>query len=97
MLKKDKKKVIGEDMTDAQIDRFVQYQPTSAQDSSDFLCLQAAYRGLRLHDFERFLSGFSARGGQFDAKDRHGKTLMDYMKDHAKSADYLAAIHSAQD
>lgn len=92
MLKKDKKKVIGEDMTDAQIAHFINYSPASPNDETDFLTIQSAYRGLRLHDFERFLTGFVARGGNLEAKDRHGQTMLEHIATHAKGADYLTAI-----
>lgn len=95
-LRKDKQKVIGEDMTDAQVAVYINYQPiTTSADAVDYLILQNSYRGLRAHDFERFMKGFVAQGRDKQAKDRYGKTLTDYMKEHRNSGEYIAILESA--
>ncbi len=95
-LRKDKKKVIGEDMTDEQVAVFINYQPiNNGEDAPDFLILQNAYRSLRTHDFERFLKGFLAKGGDLNAQDRYGKKISDYIKTHRYGDDYLVILQSA--
>lgn len=90
-LRKDKKQVIGEEMTDDQIRRLLITEPPAGVDR-DFHCLERAYKGLRAHDFERFLAFFVAEGRNLQATDPRGRTLADVLATHANSADYVAAL-----
>ena len=51
--RKDKKKVVGEPMTDEQIKVFLDFPPEEGE-NPDFHVLLKAYRALRAEDFERF-------------------------------------------
>ena len=86
--RKDKKKVIGEPMTDEQIRAFLGGKPESGL-SADFHLLQRAYRSLREEDFDRFLDAFTEAGGNLSATDPTGRTLADIIANHTQSAAYL--------
>jgi len=86
--RKDKKKVIGEPMTDDQIRVFLDSMPESGVDA-DFHALQRAYRSLREEDFERFVRFFSEAGRNVGARDPQGHSLADIVATHAQSATYL--------
>lgn len=90
-MRKDKKKVIGEDMTDKQVLAFLDAQPPAGI-NADFHALERAYRGLRAHDFERFVAFFIAAGRSTRATDPHGRTLAEVITHHAGSEDYVAAL-----
>lgn len=90
-LRKDKKQVIGEEMTDDQVRHFLVAEPPAGTDP-DFHCLERAYRGLRADDFERFLAFFVAEGRNPRATDPRGRTLADVMATHANAADYLSRL-----
>ncbi|MFZ5723124.1 MAG: PA4642 family protein [Pseudomonadota bacterium] len=90
-LRKDKKQVIGEELTDEQIRRFLVAEPPAGVDR-DFNCLERAYRGLRAHDFERFLAIFAAEGRNVGATDPQGRPLQVLIARHANGEDYVAAL-----
>ncbi len=90
-LRKDKKQVIGEAMTDAQVRHFLVAEPPAGVDR-DFHCLERAYRGLRAHDFARFLAFFVAEGRNIDATDPQGRTLKAVLAQHANAEDYIAEL-----
>ena len=89
--RKDKKQVIGEEMTDAQVRHFLIAEPPAGVDR-DYHCLERAYRGLRAHDFARFLAFFVAEGRNPRATDPQGRTLATVIAGHANGADYIAAL-----
>ena len=60
--RKDKKKVIGEPMTDEQIKVFLDFSSEEGVDA-DFHVLEKAYRALRAEDFERFIGSFRKTAG----------------------------------
>lgn len=92
--RKDKKQVIGEELTDAQVQRFLAAEPPAGVDR-DFHCLERAYRGLRAHDFERFLGFFVAAGRNVDATDPRGHTLAAVIAAHEAGAEYREALTRA--
>ncbi|MCK0538190.1 PA4642 family protein [Alcanivorax quisquiliarum] len=89
--RKDKKKVIGEPMTDDQIRIFLDTQPEAGVDT-DFHVLLRAYRSLREEDFERFIGFFVANGGNLQARDPAGRTLADIISRHTQATAYLHAL-----
>ncbi len=93
-MRKDKKKIIGEAMTDAQVQAFLVAKPPAGVDA-DFHALERAYRGLRAHDFERFLVFFAAAGRNVQATDSQHRTLAMLIAGHANSEDYVAALSAA--
>ncbi len=92
--RKDKKQVIGEDMTDAQVRVFLNAEPPAGV-SRDFHRLERAYRGLRAHDFIRYLAFFVAEGGNLDATDPQGRTLKMVLSKHGNGEEYIAALTAA--
>lgn len=67
-MRKDKKQVIGEEISDDSIRLFTGVEP--ADDTPPSLHkLVKAYRGLRIDDFEKFLTFFKDAGYDTDAKD----------------------------
>ncbi|KZX85536.1 hypothetical protein A3716_24010, partial [Alcanivorax sp. HI0011] len=71
--RKDKKKVIGEPMTDEQIKVFLDFSSEEGVDA-DFHVLEKAYRALRAEDFERFIGFFQENGRDINARDPKGRT-----------------------
>jgi hypothetical protein len=59
-MRKDKKQVIGDEIGDAQIKLFLDFEPVDATSPSLHKLIKA-YRGLRIDDFERFLGFFKER------------------------------------
>ena len=64
-MRKDKKQVIGEEISDDSIKLFLAVEPADATPPA-LHKLVKAYRGLRVDDFERFV-GFFVAAGQGDA------------------------------
>lgn len=91
MERKDKKKVIGEPMTDEQIRFFLDRQPEDGLEQ-DFYRLQRAYRSLRLEDFERFLVFFTEQGGKVDTPDNQNRTLKDIISSHQLQQEYAELL-----
>lgn len=89
--RKDKKKVVGEPMTDDQIRVFLHVPPEAGVDP-DFHALQRAYRSLRVEDFARFVSFFTAEGRNLNAEDPQGRSLADILQQHDKAAAYLQIL-----
>lgn len=92
--RKDKKKVIGEPMTDEQIKVFLDF-PSEEGVSSDFHLLEKAYRALRAEDFERFIVFFKEQGRDVNATDPQGRTLLAHIEGHQKCEDYADALRAA--
>ena len=90
-LRKDKKKVVGEPMTDEQVRAFLHGEPEAGVDP-DFHLLLRAYRSLREEDFARFLDYFRAEGRNLEARDPKGRTLAEVIAAHGKSEGYLALL-----
>lgn len=93
-MRKDKKKVVGEPMTDEQVAVFLEFRPLG-DESVDHYMLARAYRSLRAHDFDRFLSMFQAAGHDVNALDTEGRTLLQNISQHAQSEDYVEALLAA--
>ena len=92
--RKDKKKVIGEPMTDEQIKVFLDFNGEEGV-STDFHVLEKAYRDLRAEDFERFIAFFQEQGRDLNARDPQGRTLLAHIESHVKCADYADALRAA--
>lgn len=93
-MRKDKQKVIGEPMTDEQIAAFLSARPYAGESVEQHV-LTRAYRGLRAHDFERFLEMFKAEGFDLDAPDAQGNSFLQNIREHAQAEDYVAALERA--
>ncbi len=92
--RKDKKKVVGEPMTEDQIRVFLSGMPEQGE-NPDFHDLLRAYRSLREDDFAQFLTMFCAAGRDLNARGLTGKTLLETVSDHRKSGGYAQALRQA--
>lgn len=92
--RKDKKKVVGEPMTDEQIKVFLGGTPETGEDPH-FHDLLKAYRSLREEDFERFLAYFVAANGNVNATGPDGRTMLETVNDHRLSSGYADALRAA--
>ena len=94
-MRKDKKQVIGDEIGDAQIKLFLDFEPVDATSPSLHKLIKA-YRGLRIDDFERFLAFFVAAGFDLDGKDEHGTDFVALIKDQRNAAEYIEMIDKAR-
>ncbi|APC17555.1 hypothetical protein BLL42_18125 [Pseudomonas frederiksbergensis] len=89
-MRKDKKQVIGDEIGDAQIKLFLDFEPIDATSPSLHKLIKA-YRGLRIDDFERFLVFFVEAGYDLDGKD-----FVAQIQDQRNAADYIELINKAR-
>jgi hypothetical protein len=93
-MRKDKKQVIGEEISDDKIKLFLAVEP--ADDTPPSLHkLVKAYRGLRADDFERFVGFFVEAGYDLDIRNEAGQDFIDLIRDHRKAEPYVDAVRSA--
>ncbi len=90
-MRKDKKKVVGEPMTDEQIAVFLGFRP-QGDEPVDHYMLARAYRSLRAHDFVRFLGVFQAAGHDVNALDTEGRTVLQNISQHEQAEEYVEAL-----
>jgi hypothetical protein len=97
MSSKDKQKVIGEQLDETQVARFLEMRPLDDEDT-DFHILIKAYRGLPVDAFEQFLDLFVAEGRNVNATGKDGRTLVQIASDHTSQPGYVQALqkHGAQ-
>jgi|SRR5690554_674952 len=93
MARKDKKKVVGEPMTDEQVRAFLHCGPEQGLDLSHHM-LMRAYRSLRSEDFSRFLDLFVAAGHNLHATDPQGRTALAIIQSHQQGEEYAEALKS---
>lgn len=94
-MRKDKKQVIGEEIGDEPIKLFLAVEP--ADDTPPSLHkLVKAYRGLRIDDFERFLTFFVEAGYDLNAKDAKGNDFVALIRDQRLAEPYIEAIKTAR-
>ena len=84
----------GEDWSDERVRGYLDRQPADGG-NADFHALVTAYKHMRPHDFERFLTFFVAAGRNLDATDSHGQTLLSLMRSHAQAAAFVALMEQA--
>ena len=94
-MRKDKKQLIGDEIGDEQIKLFLGFEPVDATSPSLHKLIKA-YRGLRIDDFERFLTFLMQAGYDLDGKDEHGQTFVDLIKDQRNAAEYIELIANAR-
>nr|WP_314877823.1 PA4642 family protein [uncultured Pseudomonas sp.] len=95
-MRKDKKQVIGDEISDDYIKSFLQYDPADGVTSPSAHKLVKAYRGLRIDDFERFVGFFVEAGFEPDGKDEHGQTFVEQIADQRNAAEYIEIINNAR-
>ncbi|WP_296257876.1 MULTISPECIES: PA4642 family protein [unclassified Pseudomonas] len=94
-MRKDKKQVIGDEIGDAQIKLFLDFEPVDATSPSLHKLIKA-YRGLRVDDFERFLGFFKQAGYDLDGKDEHGNSFVELIKDQRNSQEYIELVNKSR-
>ena len=92
-MKKDKKKIIGEDLSDDRIRELLTLQPPAGEDRA-FHILTRAYRALREDDFSRFVGFYSETGLELNPRDRAGKPFLEILSEHQHAAPYLLALQN---
>lgn len=55
-----------------------------------------AYRGLRIDDFERFLTFFREAGYDLDARDAKGNDFVALVADQRQAVPYIEALQAAK-
>ena len=94
-MRKDKKQVIGDEISDDSIRLFLGVEP--ADDTPPSLHkLVKAYRGLRIDDFEKFLTFFKDAGYDLDAKDAQGNDFIALIQDQRLAEPYVEAVKAAK-
>ncbi|WP_236211518.1 PA4642 family protein [Metapseudomonas otitidis] len=94
-MRKDKKQVIGEEMSDDVIKLFLDFEPADGAPPS-LHKLVKAYRGLRIDDFERFLGFFREAGLDLDARDAQGQDFIALIRDQRQAEPYIEAVQAAR-
>nr|WP_314493702.1 PA4642 family protein [uncultured Pseudomonas sp.] len=95
-MRKDKKQVIGDEISDDYIKAFLQFEPADGVTSPSLHKLVKAYRGLRIDDFERFVGFFVEAGFDLDGKDAQGKTFAEHVADQRTAPEYIEIIDKAR-
>lgn len=95
-MRKDKKQVIGDEISDDYVKSFLLYDPVEGQGSPSHHKLIKGYRGLRIDDFERYVGFFVEAGYDLDGKDEHGKTFVEVIADQRNAPDYIEIIEKAR-
>lgn len=93
-MRKDKKQIIGEEMTDDAIKAFLVFEPADETPASLYKLIKA-YRSLRIEDFERFLRFFVEAGYDLNARDAKGNDFIDLVRDQRFAEPYIDAIRNA--
>ena len=94
-MRKDKKQVIGEEISDESIKLFLAVEPVDATPPS-LHKLVKAYRGLRVDDFERFVGFFKAAGYDLNAQDAQGHDFIALIQDQRFADAYIDIIKAAR-
>lgn len=93
-MRKDKKQVIGEEISDESIKLFLQPEP--ADDTPPSLHkLIKAYRGLRIDDFERYIGFFIEAGYDLRATDAQGRDFIALISDQRQAEPYIEVVRAA--
>ncbi len=77
--------------SDERVKGYLHHQPPAGE-NADFNALYNAYKHMRATDFERFLVFFTAEGRDIHALNPDGKTLLDLMKTHPGSLDFVTLL-----
>lgn len=84
----------GEDWSDERVKSYLNRLPPHGE-NADFHSLHTAYKHMRAFDFERFLGFFLAGGGDLNATNTEGKTLLDIVRQHPSSAEFVPLLEQA--
>jgi len=94
-MRKDKKQIIGEEISDDMIKVYLGAEPADATPAALHKLIKA-YRGLRVDDFERFVGFLSAAGYVLDARDASGKDFIELIQDQRQAQPYIEVIRAAR-
>lgn len=92
-MKKDKKKIIGESLSDERIKELLALRPPVGE-SRSFHILTRAYRTLRQEDFSRFILFYAETGLELNPCDRSGRRFLDVLSRHQRAAPYIQILHT---
>ena len=95
-MRKDKKQVIGDEISDDYIKTFLQFEPADGRTSPSHHKLLKAYRGLRIDDFERFVGFFVEAGYDVDGQDGEGHSFAQVIADQRNAAEYVEILNKAR-
>ncbi|MDF2445213.1 MAG: hypothetical protein K0S46_449 [Moraxellaceae bacterium] len=85
----------GEDWSDERVRGYLNRE-APAGENPDFHALMTAYKHMRPHDFERFIAFFKATGRDVNARNGLDLSLLDIVRTHPKSGDFVAILEAAQ-
>lgn len=85
----------GEDWSDERVKGYLDRE-APVGDNADFHALMTAYKHMRAHDFERFVAFFKAAGRDVNARNDLGLSLLDIVRTHPKSSDFVKVLEAAQ-
>ncbi|WP_351125420.1 PA4642 family protein, partial [Shewanella sp. T24-MNA-CIBAN-0130] len=80
---------------DEQIKLFLDFEPVDATSPSLHKLIKA-YRGLRIDDFERFLTFFVEAGHDLEGTDAQGNDFVGVIKYQRNAAEYIELIKKAR-
>jgi hypothetical protein len=92
-LKKDKQKVLDEQIDADRLTEFLDLQPPAGI-SADYHILERAYRGMQAHDFERFIDLFVEKGHDLNVSGPQG-TLLEVIRQHSNGEPYARCLEKA--
>ncbi len=90
-MKRDKKRVEGEQWSDEQLQAYLNFNTFDGSDR-DFHCLYRAYTRMNENSFENFIELFKAEGRNIEATNKDGKTLKQLIAGHAQAQDYISIL-----
>lgn len=91
VLKKDKKKVLGEVFDDERVLGFLDVEQRNGVDV-DYDALEKAYRGMNAENFATFVKFFKEEGRNLDAENADGHTLLHVISEHRHAGEYIEAL-----
>ncbi len=92
-MKKDKKKIIGEELDDQRLKDLLTLKPPAGENRA-FHILIRAYRSLRAKDFERFAQFYKAQGFPINPKNQKGEAFITIIKQHRYAEPYIQALEN---
>lgn len=94
MSKKDKEKILDEVWTEERVKDFLELT-VPADVNADFFILSAAYKNMRVENFEQFLGFFTTAKRDLNATDEKGRTVLAIISTHRKGTAYATALKNA--
>lgn len=94
VLKKDKQKVLGEEISVEKAKEFLSYKPYG-NSAEDFHILVKAYRGLSPEGFKLFIDLFKQDGRDVNACDDQGVSFLETIRKNEKFPEYVEIMEAA--